>query len=524
MILKKCALYALLVVASVKGRAQIIPLGSIRTEEATRDLQLLGKIPSNYSFNNRPFVSSNKIEQDSIYKWIDPEYFAASKHFDKILHKRWFKITLLPFETTVQYNSNTPYGYNNGAFIKAKGLQQLTRAGLFVQAGPLQIQAAPEMITAQNNGYDITPAYGNSTTPNFKKIYPGQSSVSLNFNALSIGVASTNKWYGPGINNSLLMSNNAPGFARAFMGTNRPLVTPIGSFEWTLSSGWVTEDSTLQFENYALKASSKLNRRMYYNGIVLSFQPKWFSGLHVGISRAYVVSESDLNSSAFDNSGFVDKYLPVFSVLEKRSILATEDQKGRDQQASLFMRWVLPKNNFEFYAEYGWNDHAVDIRDLYMGPGHSASYLVGIKKIIPIPTQKAYFNIDLEYMRGEQLAESLVRDAGNWNYHGDLQTFTNDNQLLGSAVGPGNNSIKIATSYNLGWNRILFSIEKVQNNPQYFSVNPWTDMVYGTGADYRIKNLVISSVVKAVVQKNYGWQAGNHSNNIFASLGFKYLF
>jgi hypothetical protein len=48
--------------------------------------------------------------------------------------------------------------------------------------------------------------------------------------------------------------------------------------------------------------------------------------------------------------------------------------------------------------------------------------------------------------------------------------------------------------------------------------------VYGTGADYRIKNLVISSIVKAVVQKNYGWQAGNHSTNIFASLGFKYLF
>jgi len=524
MLLKKSVLYTLLLIWGFGASAQIIPLGGIRTEEATRDLQLLGNIPSNYSFNNRPFVCSNSIQQDSLYRWIDPDFFDKVGNKDKIINKRWIKVTLLPIETILQYNSVSPYGYNNGAFIKAKGFQQLTRAGFFLQAGPLQIQIAPEIITAQNNNYQTTLNYGNTTTTSYKKIYPGQSSVSLNLNAVSIGIASANKWYGPGINNALLMSNNAPGFARAFIGTNRPLVTPIGTFEWTLSSGWLTEDSTLQFENYALKPTSKLNRHMYYNGIVLSYQPKWLTGLHIGISRAYVESESILNSSVYNKSSFVDKYLPVFSVLEKRSILTTEDQKGRDQQASLFMRWILPKNNFEFYAEYGWNDHSVDIRDLLMGPGHSATYLVGIKKIIPIPTKKAYFNVDLEYMRGQQLAEAIVRDAYIWNVHGNMQTFTNDNQLLGSAVGSGSNSIKINTSYNRGWNRIIFSVEKIQNNPQYYSVNPWIDMVYGTGADYRIHKLVISLVAKAVVQKNYGWEAENNITNIFTSLGFKYLF
>ena len=71
---------------------------------------------------------------------------------------------------------------------------------------------------------------------------------------------------------------------------------------------------------------------------------------------------------------------------------------------------------------------------------------------------------------------------------------------------------------------ILFSIEKIQNNPHYYKINPWIDMVYGTGADYRIKNLVISTVVKAVVQKNYGWETGNNITNLFASFGLKYLF
>ena len=74
-IFKKAYLCLFLTSAFLYGAAQTIPISSVRIEEATRDLQLLEKIPSNYSFNNRPFVCSKAIPLDSIYRWIDSAYF-----------------------------------------------------------------------------------------------------------------------------------------------------------------------------------------------------------------------------------------------------------------------------------------------------------------------------------------------------------------------------------------------------------------------------------------------------------------
>jgi hypothetical protein len=46
----------------------------------------------------------------------------------------------------------------------------------------------------------------------FNKAFWGQSSIRLTFGPASIGLSNENIWWGPGIRNSLIMSNNAPGF------------------------------------------------------------------------------------------------------------------------------------------------------------------------------------------------------------------------------------------------------------------------------------------------------------------------
>jgi hypothetical protein len=218
---------------------------------------------------------------------------------------------------------------------------------------------------------------------------------------------------------------------------------------------------------------------------------------------------------------FTDKYLPVFTVVQKQNILLVEDQKARDQQISLFMRWVLPQEHMEWYAEYGWNDHSLNIRDFYMGPSHSSVYLVGMKKIVPVK-KESYFSFQAEYMRTEHLPEYMVRDAGNWNRHGSLQSFTQSNQLLGSAIGPGNNVFNLICSWNKGWKRYLFGLEKLQQDPLYYSAK-WTQMVITAGTDYNYKHWVLQTQLKWVKEKNYGWQQDNLQTNIFATVGIKYF-
>ncbi|WP_404877454.1 capsule assembly Wzi family protein, partial [Klebsiella pneumoniae] len=69
-----------------------------------------------------------------------------------------------------------------------------------------------------------------------------------NYKVLSVGISSENLWWGPGIYNSLLMSNNAPGFWHLTFNSRKPLKTPIGDFEWQLIGGKLVEDTSALLE------------------------------------------------------------------------------------------------------------------------------------------------------------------------------------------------------------------------------------------------------------------------------------
>ena len=121
---------------------------------------------------------------------------------------------------------DSPYGWNDGAMIPSKGFQALMSIGIFAQYGPLTIQLKPEFVAAENaefetfdkNHYDVIFAryydiYNNTDLPvrfgshGYGKVYWGQSSIRLNYKSLSAGLSTENLWWGPGIRNSLLMSN-----------------------------------------------------------------------------------------------------------------------------------------------------------------------------------------------------------------------------------------------------------------------------------------------------------------------------
>ena len=53
---------------------------------------------------------------------------------------------------------------------------------------------------------------------------------------LAFGFSTENAWWGPGLRNSILMSNQAAGVPRAFLQTKNPIRTKLGAFEglWIL--------------------------------------------------------------------------------------------------------------------------------------------------------------------------------------------------------------------------------------------------------------------------------------------------
>jgi hypothetical protein len=258
---------------SIQGYAQTLPVGiSENVEDAVRRQQLLGLDSTRNSYMIRPI---GNVERYYTSEDWDKESFAG--HFRKELYRSESGKTalyLLPFSWRNQYNTNHPYGINDGSMIPSKGYQTQVSGGFFGKIGPLSIQLRPEIVFAVNNNYrelnetgqtyaglyfgiDLPSRFGNGA---YKKIDFGQSSVKLTFDPISFGLSTENLWWGPGVNNSLLMSNNATGFAHLTLNTSKPVNSPIGSFEAQVIAGRLeTSDYYVKGPAYRLKPGNNNN-------------------------------------------------------------------------------------------------------------------------------------------------------------------------------------------------------------------------------------------------------------------------
>lgn len=449
-----------------------------------RNQQLLGELDASISFA----VQSNSFIPSSKTSWSKPT------------------ITLLPIVLTQQFNSSKPFGWNDGPMLQAKGYQVLARPGANMRLGIFEAQAAPELLYASNQSYI--------------KIFPGQSFLKAHLGPISVGVSSENLWWGPGINNSLLMSNNAPGFAHAFVGTNKPIKTPMGNIEFNLIGARLNSNKNLPYENKHNQLSNINDDWRYLNAYVVSWQPKWVKGLFLGVTR----SMQEYGKPAFSRSaGFLSKYLPVVISPTQKVNNFGDDTLNRDQLASFFLRWVLPKSNAEFYIEYGKNDYGVNIRDYVNGPTHSSAYTVGFRKLIP-KTNKKYIQIETELTQMTQSPDYLVRNAGNWYEHGQIfQGYTHNNQILGAGAGFGTNVQTLTATWINGNLRNGFLVQRLERDPVGRPIK-WTDLSIGWMPQWEYKNMLIGAKVQLIRSNNDGWVKDKNNFNLHTRVMVQYNF
>lgn len=463
-----------------------------------RNQQLLGDYDSSVSFS----VQTNSIVANSKANWKNPT------------------VSLLPFVLTQQFNSHHPFGWNDGAMIQAKGYQVLARSGVNAKFGIFETQIAPEFVFATNGNYPTNAQYGNPNNQSYSKVFLGQSFAKVNLGPISIGASSENLWWGPGINSSLLMSNNAPGFLHAFIKTNKPIKTPIGNIEFNLIGARLESNNALGYENNHLQTRSISDNWRYLNSYAISWQPKWVKGLFVGMTR----SLQQYGDQAFKvNGGVFSKYLPVLGLaVEKKNNLG-DDSLSRDQLASFFLRWVFPKSNFEFYVEYGKNDYGLNFRDYLMAPTHSAAYTIGIRKLIKQSSIK-YIEVASEITQMSQSPDYVVRSAGNWYEHGTiLQGYTNYNQILGSGAGFGTNVQTISATWVNGMIRNGFLFQRLEHDP-INKTNKWNDLSIGWMPQWTYKKMILGAKIQLIHSSNYAWEQGNNPINLHSRLMIQYNF
>lgn len=473
---------------------------------------------------------------------------------------------LICYPLQQQYNSHHPYGLNDGAIIPARGYQTIMSAGIFAKYGPISIQLRPEMIYAQNKEYDgfsqkhsaevwakYYQTYLNKIDrperfgkDAYHKILWGQSSVRINVGPASVGLSNENLWWGPGTNNSLVMTNSAGGFKHITLNTTRPVRTYIGSFEAQLIAGRLNNSGLPPSDTGRVYKGAKLfvpkpDDWRYINVGVITYQPKWIPGLFLGLTRSFVINNRDLGKGLSD-------YLPIFIAFPKGSLPGKslgENLKKRDQLSSVFARWILLKEQAEIYFEHGRNDHGYDLRDLFLEPEHSRAYVVGLNKIFRLQNSKdKIIQINVELTQLSISVASTIRPVESWYSHYQVKDgYTNRGQLMGSGLGPGGNmqSFDIRLIHNL--NTFGFKMERIVNNNDfhYLAIKGanahWVDLGFSLFVQKDFKNILLNAKVLSLKSLNYQhlyepqfekindpWIPGKNVFNFQAQLGVSYKF
>lgn len=552
------ALISVIIIIPVKSFSQTLPVGTPVLEDFYRRSQLLGKIDSTISFMTRPLfpeVSMKLKDGFDPYNNIKEKKNLTEFHF----LGKWGEAKLMPLIWKQQFNTNNPYSLNDGEMIPSRGYQTMVSAGMFAKLGPLSIQIMPEYIYAENRAYDGFPntasdlmwagyynfldridlpeRFGDKA---YSRLFWGQSSIRLTFGPVSLGLSNENLWWGPGIRNSLLMSNTSGGFAHYTLNSVRPIKTPIGSFEGQIiagrldGSGFAPPDTNRTFNGWQLY-QPKRNDWRYLNGMVISYTPRWVPGLFVGITRSFMIYHSEMGN------------FPVISPTNKKNPNGgNEFPQGGDQLMSYFIRWVLPKEHAEIYFEYGRQHHPYNFRDFILEPDYSRAYIFGFRKIFPLishPDQCLQFDLEvtqLEQNRTNTQRESVYFYADPDIIHG--HGYTNRGQLIGAGIGPGSDMQSISISWIKSLKMVGLQFERyVHNNDFHYNdikdirAN-WVDLGLAVIVEWDYKNVLFTANTEIVRSMNYEhqynpepddtsfWAPGQDIYNFQAKIGVMYRF
>lgn len=511
-----------LIVMAAPLKGQTVDLNNIALHEVKRVASLLDTSVNNNSFTirNSSFVFNN----------------------NQISWKK-LQIRHLSALSVTQENSNLSMGFNDGPMHPSVGKQNYYNVQLGVQWGRLSLQLAPEKVMAENflvdglgNKFDGT-ANGspgnfwrryyeiseniieNPNNPFNKKtdqLFIGQSSLKFHTKNWIVGVSNENLWWGPGINYSLVLTNNAPGFLHYTIQTNQPLKTFLGTVEVQFIGGSLQNANLPPSENgnpYAAQwYTPKDSNNRYVTGMVLTLNPKWTKNLFIGLSNMAYIYQKEMNG--LEDATPIGNF-SKYTALKKRPALG-----------AIFLRYALPKDHAEVYFEYGRNDRGATPMNVFYD-SVATGYVAGVRKIFPLSKNPKYgaisLNLEIIQLKLPQANliwnSSLTAKQSSWYTNNQVrQGYTNQGQILGSYIGPGGSGQTIHLAWLKGYSKIGASIERYSHNKDFYYYNYfngltypgpnfkyWSDFTYTFYIRIKVANFILSSEIKKTESYNYLW-------------------
>lgn len=433
---------------------------------------------------------------------------------------RW---ALLAPELSLWWNSALPFSQNDGAVWAGKGVNGWVMAGARVEFGRFFAVLAPQVGVMQNQGFapllpesmreELTfPWYGGQTSADLPlrfgeetlwSVDPGQSSLGVRLGGAALGASTENQWWGPGIRNAIVMSNNAPGIPHLFLRTASPWRTRAGALEGRLIIGALGESG------YFDRGEGDGTRSL--SGAVATFSPAAEPDLTLGIARTV--------QSAVDGVGEV---LPrAADVFFRWPDSSPDSSDARAAQIlSLFGRWVFPRDGLEVYAEWARHELPEDFGDFLEYPNHTQGYTLGMQwagHVAGPAGSLLRLQTELTYL--EQSSTFRVRPVRPYYTSAAVpQGYTHRGQVIGAAIGPGASSQWLAADYLAGGARLgLFGGRVRWDNDAYLEtpralIGGWgwlghdVSLFGGVRAGYRLGAVQVGAELATGQRYNYLFQ------------------
>jgi hypothetical protein len=360
-----------------------------------------------------------------------------------------FAFRFLSPNLSVRFNSQFPYGSNDGAIWAGRGITMAAQGGLYARVGPLSLTVLPTIFRAENSPFPLAPSTlpcacgqpiydGSVDRPQrfgataYQRFDPGQSSVRVDAFGLSVGLSTANEGWGPSVEYPFILGNNAAGFPHLFVGSSRPFPIFVGEAHLRVIYGRLDQSDYSAVTGSKFYASRlETGRVRFASGVVATFQPRGLDGLEIGGSRFI--------HSIWPRSGIPASYFrkPLQAFLKVNQPGIDQQLAGTDNQlASLFARWAFRASGLEVYGEYGREDNSYDLRDFVQEPDHQRSYSLGLAKILG--NRSSQFNVVRVEAMNFQLPPLATtgRGEGSIYVHSPIrQGHTNRGQLLGADIG-----------------------------------------------------------------------------------------
>jgi hypothetical protein len=520
--LKKAAIFYWLFFLMQGAFSQSSYLGQVEWDEVERRRELL-----------MPAAAYSGVLLRSIKG--TPDLLKASK--DSTEAKELLEFRFLPVYLYTKLDGKRPSPGGVYGMIPARGAQGYLSTGVQARFSLLHIQLQPEFVAAQNLSFpgfsdtfskgtiadrfrfwnvgDMPERFGNEM---YRKVYWGQSSISLRYGAFELGAGTKNFWWGPGQWNSLIFSNNAPGFPHVSLNTTKPAKTFLGAFEGQVLIG------RLESSNQAPTQVESLNKQFfrplnpdwrYLNGLMLSYSPKWLPALSAGYTRTFQYYNADRPNDLFG-------WLPILEPMAKESFIqdgtfVEYDGRRQSQQISVFGRYKFTKAKAEIYLQYGRRDHALDWREFILNPEHARAYQLGFLKVHPLVASNKYLQVRGEITQQQESINRILRygkqGGSSWHTHGQLRGFTNYGQPMGVGIGTGSNVQTLEVAVVEDWHKLGILLERLENHQDFYfrafgqqkERKPWIDWTAAVVWNTSYKNLLVAVRLQGTYARNYQW-------------------